>query len=71
MKWFLNRANGGDAPVIRASGSVDYNDYFYSQLETLISSIVTIVFNSATASNETDIHDKIKNAEAIWFTGDD
>jgi hypothetical protein len=27
MKWFLNKANGGDVLVIRASGSNGYNSY--------------------------------------------
>ena len=32
MIWFLEKANGGDILVIRASGSDGYNDYFYSDL---------------------------------------
>ena len=71
MKWFLNRANGGDVLVLRASGSDGYNDYFYTQLGVPINSVETIVFNSAAASNETYVQDKIKNAEAIWFAGGD
>lgn len=71
MKWFLNRANGGDVLVLRASGSDGYNDYFYSQLGVTINSVETIVFNSAAASSETYIQDKIQNAEAIWFAGGD
>lgn len=33
MKWFLNRANGGDVLVLRTSGgSNGYNEYMYSDL---------------------------------------
>jgi len=71
MKWFLNRANGGDVLVLRASGSDGYNNYFYTQLGVPVNSVETIVFNDATASNEAYIHQKIEQAEAIWFAGGD
>lgn len=71
MIWFLEQANGGDVLVLRASGSDGYNAYFYSDLGVPINSVETIVFNDATASNETYIHQKIEQAEAIWFAGGD
>jgi cyanophycinase-like exopeptidase len=71
MKWFLQRANGGDILVLRASGADGYNDYFYSELGVSINSVETIVFQTASASDETYIHDKIAKAEAIWFAGGD
>ncbi len=71
MKWFLERANGGDILVLRASGSDGYNDYLYTDLGVTVNSVETIVFNDATASSETYIHQKIMNAEAIWFAGGD
>ena len=71
MTWFLNQANGGDILVIRASGSDGYNDYFYTDLGVTVNSVETIVFNNATAANETYIHQKINQAEAIWMAGGD
>jgi len=71
MKWFLNRSNGGDILVLRASGSDGYNDYFYSELGVSINSVETIVFNNSNAASDTDIHQKIQEAEAIWFAGGD
>jgi len=71
MKWFLNRANGGDILVLRASGSNGYNDYLYTDLGITVNSVETIVFNNASASSDTYIHDKISKAEAIWFAGGD
>lgn len=71
MKWFLQKANGGDILVLRASGSDGYNDYLYTTLGVTVNSVETIVFNNATASTETYIHQKIANAEAIWFAGGD
>jgi len=71
MKWFLQRANGGDILVLRASGSDGYNNYMYSTLGVAINSVETIVFNAQSAAYENYIHQRINNAEAIWFAGGD
>lgn len=70
MAWFLQRANGGDVLVLRASGSNGYNDYMYSELGG-INSVETIVFNSATAATDPYVLGRIDKAEAIWFAGGD
>jgi cyanophycinase-like exopeptidase len=69
MKWFLQRANGGDVLVIRTSGSDGYNDYLYSQLGISVNSVETIVFNNPSAVNDAYVHQKIKGAEALWIAG--
>lgn len=71
MKWFLQRASGGDILVLRASGSDGYNNYMYSQLGVTVNSVETIVFNNASAANDAYVHQKIMGAEAIWFAGGD
>ena len=71
VKWFLQRAQGGDVVVLRASGSDGYNDYFYSELGITVNSVETILFNDATAATESYIIDKINKAEAIWLAGGD
>jgi len=71
MKWFLQRADGGDILVLRASGSDGYNDYLYSQLGISVNSVETIVFNNASASYDSYVQQKIAAAEAIWFAGGD
>ena len=71
MTWFLQQANGGDILVLRASGSDGYNNYMYSGLGVSVNSVETIVFNNSSASNEAYIHQKIQQAEAIWFAGGD
>lgn len=71
MRWFLDRANGGDVLVIRTSGSDGYNDYLYNQLGIPVNSVETIVFNNSSAANESYIHQKIQGAEAIWIAGGD
>ena len=69
MIWFLEQANGGDVLVLRASGSNGYNNYLYSDLGVSVNSVETIVFNNSTAANEIYIHQRIQQAEAIWFAG--
>jgi len=71
MQWFLERANGGDILVLRASGSDGYNNYMYTDLGVTVNSVETIVFNNASASSEAYIHQRIQEAEAIWFAGGD
>lgn len=71
MKWFLEKANGGDIIVIRASGSDGYNDYFFSELDVEVNSVETIVFNNDDAANDSYVLQQIANAEAIWIAGGD
>jgi cyanophycinase-like exopeptidase len=71
MRWFLERANGGDVLVLRASGSDGYNDYLFRELGLTLNSVETIVFNDATASAEAYVQNAIRNAEAIWLAGGD
>ncbi len=71
MVWFLEKANGGDILILRASGSDGYNDYFYEDLAVNVNSVETIVFNNPSAANETYILQKIAKAEAIWMAGGD
>jgi cyanophycinase-like exopeptidase len=69
MKWFLQRANGGDVLVLRTTGSDGYNAYFYSDLGIAVNSVETIVCNNASASSDPYVLQKIQQAEAIWFAG--
>ena len=71
MIWFLEKANGGDVLVFRASGSDGYNDYFFSELGVTINSKETIVVNNASTATESYVLQQIANAEAIWFAGGD
>jgi len=71
MQWFLQRADGGDVLVLRASGSNGYNDYFYTDLGISVNSVESIVCNDATCASEAYLLQKIQQAEAIWFAGGD
>lgn len=69
MRWFLNRADGGDVLVLRTSGSDGYNSYMYSGLGVNVNSVETIVCHSREASWNEYLRERIKKAEAIWFAG--
>jgi len=71
MRWFLQRANGGDVLVLRATGSDGYNNYMYAQLGVTLNSVETIVCHNASCANEAYIQQRIQEAEAIWFAGGD
>lgn len=71
MRWFLQRADGGDILVMRADDSDGYNDYMFSELGVEVNSVETIVCNSALASTDAYVLQQIENAEAIWFAGGD
>ena len=71
MTWFLERVNGGDVLVLRASGSDGYNDYLFSELGVEVNSVETVVFSDAAASELPEIHARIAQAEGIWFAGGD
>ncbi|GGG54878.1 T9SS type A sorting domain-containing protein [Bizionia arctica] len=71
MIWFLNKADGGDVVVLRASGSDGYNDYFYSELGVTINSVTTFVINNVAGAIDPYVLQRVADAEAIWFAGGD
>ncbi len=71
MRWFLQRANGGDILVLRASGSDGYNNYLFSELGVNVNSVETLVINNIDAAHHAYVLQQIANAEAIWIAGGD
>lgn len=69
MRWFLQRADGGDIVVIRASGGDGYNSYLYSNLNVTVNSVTSIVIPNRTAANSQEVYDAIVNAEALFIAG--
>jgi cyanophycinase-like exopeptidase len=69
MVWFLNKANGGDVLVLRASGSDGYNNYLYSTLGVNVNSVQTLVIPSVQAANNNYVKQQVLNAEAIFIAG--
>lgn len=81
MQWFLRRAAGGDVIVMRNAdnGTTDlddpeadkYNLYFYSQLGVRVNSVETILFNGRWVAENPVVIEKIRRAEAVFFSGGD
>ena len=69
MVWFLERANGGDVLVLRASGSDAYNDYLYEDLGVSVNRVETIRCNNPNSATEPYILQRIAEAEAVWLAG--
>lgn len=71
MRWFLERAPGGDILILRTSGEDGYNDYFFSDLGIAVNSVETIVCNNKDASFDPYVLRRVAEADAIWFAGGD
>lgn len=71
MQWMLERADGGDIVVIRASNSDGYNNYFYSELGVNVNSVETIRFNDISAASDDYVIQQIRNAEVLFIAGGD
>ncbi|RME06165.1 MAG: T9SS C-terminal target domain-containing protein [Bacteroidetes bacterium] len=69
MKWMLERANGGDVLVLRASGSDGYNDYFFSELGITVNSVETIRFDHPDAAYDEYVLKQLSNAELVFLAG--
>ncbi len=71
MKWFLQKANGGDVVVIRASGGNGYNDYLFSQLGITVNSVETLVLPDSAAARHPYVRRRLAEAEAVFIAGGD
>lgn len=71
MTWMLERADGGDVVVLRASGEDGYNPYFFSELGVNVHSVQTIRFNNAAAAQDPYVVTQIRNAECLFIAGGD
>jgi cyanophycinase len=69
MKWFLQRASGGDVVVIRSSGADGYNDYMFHLVP--VHAVETILIDSREKAEEEWVVQKINNAEALFIAGGD
>ncbi len=75
-KFMLNKAGGGDIVVIRADGTRGgYESFIYNDDGNhgfpLVDSVTTIVIESASDANRTDVETAIRNAEMVFFAGGD
>ena len=74
FNWQIKNANRGDFLILRTSGDDAYNPWVYNlsvQLNYTLNSVTTILFRDEHASNDVNIQQYIKNADAIFFAGGD
>ncbi|QSF33544.1 cyanophycinase [Priestia megaterium] len=73
FKWMIQKANGGDFLVIRATGTDAYNSYIYDLAKSIgkpLNSVSTIVVDDLIrAGSDSSLIDKINKAEGIFFAG--
>lgn len=70
MRWFVQKAGGGDVVVLRASGADGYNDYLFTKIGG-IDSVESILFHNRAASTDARVLAAIRGAEGIWLAGGD
>jgi cyanophycinase len=69
MKWMLERANGGDVVIIRATGADGYNSYFFNALGVNLNSVETIRINNRAGANDAYVERRIREAEVLFIAG--
>lgn len=73
FKWMINKANGGDFLILRATGSDGYNQYVYDLANSIgkpLNSVSTIVVTDlARAGSDSSLISRINKAEGIFFAG--
>lgn len=71
MRWWMQRANGGDVLVLRCTGSNGYNNYLYNSLGITVNSVETLVLPARNSAYDPYVLRRIREAEAIWIAGGD
>ena len=69
LQWMINKSDGGDFVIIRASGSTGYNDYIYD-LGT-VNSVETFLLDSREKANDPAVGKRLREAEALFIAGGD
>jgi cyanophycinase len=67
IKWMIGKAGGGDAVVIRSTGTNGYNSYIYGMGG--LNSVQTLLIDSATEGNDACVAETIKRAGMLFITG--
>lgn len=71
MRWWMQRAGGGDVLVLRCTGSDGYNNYLYNTLGLSVNSVETLVLPARNSAYDPYVLRRIQEAEAIWIAGGD
>jgi len=69
FQWMIDRATGGDFVIIRASGSVGYNEYVFKMGN--VNSVETLLINSTEKANLPETARILREADALFIAGGD
>lgn len=69
FQWMIDHAPGGDFVIIRASGSVGYNDYVYAMGNA--NSVETLLIDSKEKANLAETARILREADALFIAGGD
>jgi cyanophycinase len=69
LQWMINRAQGGDVVIIRASGSTGYNEYIYGLGN--VNSVETLLIDSREKAMREAVGRRIREAEMLFIAGGD
>lgn len=73
FEWMIQKANGGDFLILRATGTDGYNQYVYDLAKSIgkpLNSVNTVVVDNLTqAGSDSSLINRINKAEAIFFAG--
>lgn len=67
IKWMIGKAGGGDAVVIRSTGTNAYNSYMYGLGG--LNSVQTLLIDNATEGNDACVAETIKRAGMLFMAG--
>jgi len=69
FRWLCQKANGGDFPILRATGDDDYNPWVNKLCH--LNSVATLIIPSREAANDPAVATIISQAEAVFIAGGD
>ena len=69
LQWMIERAQGGDVIILRASGSTGYNEYIYGLGK--VNSVETLLIDSREKAMKEAVGKRIREAEMVFIAGGD
>lgn len=69
IQWMINKSGGGDFVILRASGGTGYNQYILDLGNA--NSVETLLIDSRSLANNSQVEQTIREAEALFIAGGD
>ncbi len=69
MYWMIEKVNGGDIKILRASGGDAYNQYLFNLADGRVNSVETLLIDSRDLANDQELIKNLETAEGIFIAG--